>query len=106
MQAQIGTTILEQLGGNRFQVMTGARAAYTFAEGIQFTLPRNASKANRFRVTLDAATDTYSLKFWKLTKTKIVEVAAFDLVHVSELRSIFERVTGLATSLGTMGGQS
>ena len=49
--------ILEQLGGNKFIAMTGAKNFVSDGNTLRMTLPKNRSKANRLYVTLDA-TDT------------------------------------------------
>ena len=40
-------TILEQLGGNRFISMTGAKTFVWDDNKLQFSIPRNQSKANK-----------------------------------------------------------
>ena len=60
--SSVGDTILQQFGGNRFIVMTGARNIYTMKNGLQFDIGRNGSRANRVRVTLNGD-DTYTMQF-------------------------------------------
>ncbi len=62
----IAQTILAQLGGNRFVVMTGAKQLVDTGNGLQFSIGRGATnKANKVRVTLDT-TDTYVVEFFYL----------------------------------------
>ena len=58
----IAATILAQLGNAKFIAMTGAKNFMGFGNGLSMQLPRNASKANRLKITLDA-TDTYTVEF-------------------------------------------
>ena len=75
------------------------------------TLAKNHSKANRLTITLDEATDTYRMRFYKYTvgrlnkKTfewvpdKVVEVAEFDNVYCDMLQELFTQVTWMYTRL-------
>ena len=105
---RIADTILHQLGGNRFLAMTGANHLLSDGATLRMNLPRNASKANRLWVTLDA-TDTYTVRFFrysapryysrthKWSAEKIVEIAEFSDVYADQLQTIFTKVTGMFT---------
>ena len=43
----IANTILQQLGGNGFTVMTGSRNYINLGNGLQMSLARNKTSANR-----------------------------------------------------------
>ena len=58
------TTIFNQLGGNKFVVMTGAKYMVSSENGLTFQIGKNASKANLVKVTTNG-NDTYNLQFWK-----------------------------------------
>lgn len=60
----IATTILQQLGGNHFIVMTGAKNFIAIKDGIRFTIGRNGSKANMVQIILKWD-DTYTMQFWR-----------------------------------------
>lgn len=103
----VAETILQQLGGNKFIVMTGAKNFIKSNNGntLGFKLPKNAKDGiNYVEVTL-APTDTYILNFRKVAvnrKTGEVTnkmVRAYPMVYADQLREIFTRVTGLHTSL-------
>lgn len=93
----VAETILQQLGGQRFTAMTGSKNY--LADG------------NSLTVTLDEATDTYRMHFYKYTpghlnkKTfewvpdKVVEVAEFDNVYCDMLQELFTRITWMYTRL-------
>lgn len=97
-RAEIATTILNQLGGKHFQVMTGARDFAATGKGVQFKIGRNGSKANIVVIELEA-NDTYALKFCRFYKMEFSELESFDDVYCDQLKEIFTSYTGLATSL-------
>lgn len=100
----VGQTILQQLGGGRFVAMTGARGFVGGEYSLAFVLPRFAGlRINRVRITL-MANDTYVVQFLRVTKSKCESIATHTDVYAESLRDVFTRATGLATSLGTMGG--
>jgi hypothetical protein len=99
-------TIYEQLGGKRFGQMTGARDFMT-ADNPQprllFKLPRNkAGVGTTMEISL-LPNDTYLMVFFKMGRgakrfeRKILDRA--DGIYADQLRSVFERMTGLFTSL-------
>lgn len=63
---KVANMILEQLGGQKFLAMTGANHLVADGNTLRMALPKNASKANRLYITLDA-TDTYTMHFFKYT---------------------------------------
>ena len=71
----IANTILQQLGGHGFTVMTGSRNYINLSNGLQMSLARNKTSANRLKIILD-------------------EGGYFDM-----LQQIFTDVTGLYTRL-------
>ena len=67
---RIADIILQQLGGNKFLVMTGAKNLVADGNTLRMTLPKNCSRANRLYITLDAD-DTYTMRFFKYTASRI-----------------------------------
>lgn len=100
-QNQIAQTILQQLGGNRFMVMTGSKNFVASSNALSFSLARNASKANRCVITLDEGSDTYVVEFWNVNMKKVTmtTLKKYEGVYFDMLQSIFSDFTGLATSL-------
>jgi len=108
---KIADTILDQLGGNRFIAMTGAKNFVSDGNTLRMTLPKNGSKANRLYITLDMATDTYTMRFFHYTaprmnhkifafsSEKIKEVYETSGIYCDQLQSIFTSVTGFYTHL-------
>ena len=107
----VATEILRQLGGNVFIRMTGAKDFGTNGDNLTMTLPRNNSGANRLEITLDYATDTYNMRFFKYSKArislntgafspvKIKEIRSFSEVYCDQLQDIFTDVTGFDTHM-------
>lgn len=60
---EIAQTILQQLGGHQFTVMTGAKNFVAIENGLRFQIGRNATRANCVKVILDWD-DTYTMQFW------------------------------------------
>lgn len=108
----IANTIYQQLGGGKFTAMTGAKNFIALENGLRFNIPRNASKANKVTVTLDAD-DTYTVTFtkytpysFKITKNeiketpeKIVVIKEIEGVYCDMLQDTFTAVTGMYTRL-------
>jgi hypothetical protein len=104
MNSAIAETILEQLGGNRFLAMTGARdfvASETTAgeTALQFRLPRKFNGGNKLRITLRAS-DEYAVEFWHVKGTNIFQVGeTIERVQADALRRVFTSITGLLCTL-------
>lgn len=106
----VANTILEQLGGNMFIAMTGARNFLVDGNTLRMTLPKNRSNANRLYITLDG-TDTYTMYFFKFTagrlnKTtftwipdKTEDIRKLSGVYANMLQEIFTATTGMTTHL-------
>lgn len=94
----VANTILEQLGGNKFIAMTGAKNFVGDTDSLMFSIGRNSSKANKVRVTL-MPSDTYKVEFFQFRSLDLKVLKAYEDVYVDNLRSIFTSYTGLDTSL-------
>lgn len=99
----VANTIVQQLGGQRFRVMTGAKDFVGSDDGVSFRLPKAKDGINIVRVKL-TANDDYTVRFERLYKKgglpefKLVnEVTG---VYAENLRTVFTNNTGLYTSLG------
>jgi hypothetical protein len=96
MSHPIAQTILNQLGGNKFLAMTGAKNLVAGERELQmrFGLIRRT-----MRIEL-AANDTYRVRLYRLTRgLEVHTVAAQDDVTNEMLVPVVERMTGLRTSL-------
>lgn len=93
MSTQVAQTILAQLGGRRFLLMTGARNLVATENSLTFNLP--IGKAKRVTIELTPA-DTYSVTFWARKGPS----SDTEGVYCDSLASLVSRKTGLALSLG------
>ena len=102
----VAKTILAQLGGNRFVAMTGARNLGGTEDSLSFRLPGSGgfckNGINCVRIVLNSM-DLYDVTYMRIRGTKVTVVEEVNGLYADMLRENFERVTGLATSLGTMG---
>lgn len=108
----IASTILAQLGGKRFIVMTGAKDFIGLEDGLRFSIGRNASKTNRIEIKLNGS-DLYDMEFIKYSPAhlkvdhkrgladwvdeKRVTVKEFNDVYFDQLQDLFTDVTGMYT---------
>ncbi len=102
-------TILQQLGGNKFLVMTGAdklcaagRTDTNPNPWLRMDLRRNKAKVNRLKITL-MPTDTYKMEFYKQVlvdwEPVITNEQVFEMVYGEDLQTLFTSVTGYYTHL-------
>ena len=107
---EIANIILEQLGGNKFVVMTGAKHFKAIKNGLRMKIPKNKSKANSLDITLNYD-DTYTMRFYRyvaprlnsktlmMSEEKLEEVKKFEGVYFDQLQELFTEVTGMYTRL-------
>lgn len=91
--------ILEQLGGNKFIAMTGAKNFTRDGSSLRFKLPRSARDGiNLVTITLDPS-DTYTVQFAKYRALYVYPVKTVSDVYADSLTRVFTDATGLAVSL-------
>jgi hypothetical protein len=106
---QVAQTILQQLGGRRFIAMTGASSFSSGPDSLGFRVPtRLAGGIGGIVITLTQM-DDYRIESVRMRGS----IAKGDLraerkveaegVYCDNLQEAFTRITGLATSLGSMG---
>ena len=101
---QVAETILKQLGGGgRLKAMIGAKNFTSHPDGLgalSFQFPSPHRGPNRVKITLDPS-DTYTMEFGKITSRgmKYQKTKEIEGVYNDQLRSIFEKETGLYLSL-------
>jgi hypothetical protein len=98
----VAQTILEQLGGSRFLAMTGARDMVTVRNGLTMKVGRNTRGVTHVTITLTVH-DMYDMLFQRVHAHRVTLKAEKVHLYWDQLRPMFERETGLLTSLGTMG---
>ena len=110
----IASTILEQLGGNKFIAMTGCNHFVSDGNTLRMQIPRNAGKANRLWITLDGD-DTYTMRFFYYrqggirvdnNKMEVKEIPTIEKdiyvisgIYFDQLQEIFTEQTGMYTHL-------
>lgn len=104
--SEVGKIILEQLGGNKFIAMTGARAFLGIPNGLSFQLPGGGGRVrkgiNNVQIILKGD-DTYTMYFSRRRGLTFANVATVEGVYCDQLQTEFTINTGLHTTLGTMG---
>lgn len=96
----VGDTILEQLGGHRFVVMTGAKDFVLGYNSLQFRLPGNLTrdKSNKVRITLTEF-DLYTLETFRVRGIDCKTCSSETGIYFDSLQSMFTSFTGLDTHL-------
>ena len=94
MRNQVAETILNQLGGQRFAVMTGAYNLTGDTDCLIFKIPKALRGITAVRIALTPA-DTYTVTFYKVRGTSVTVVSEYKDVDVG----LFEEETGLYLSL-------
>jgi len=94
--------ILEQLGGNRFIAMTGAKNFLTHDDGLSFRLPTlpNYTKTgiNYVRIRLNDS-DLYDIEYAKIYGMKYTNKTTSQDLFCDMIAEDFETTTGLYTHL-------
>ena len=113
MANALAQTILQQMGGNKFLVMTGCKDLVWDEKNstLRMSIPKNGSKANRLWVTYNWGSDSYTMRFFRYTaprlnsktyewsEEKITEVAEFKEIYFDQLQELFTEVTKMYTRL-------
>lgn len=97
----VANTILEQLGGARFRLMTGANTFVSSEKSLQMKLPRSTQNgATHLKITLNGA-DLYDMA-WMRWNSQTLEMAVIETdegIYDEMLQDVFTTRTGLFTSL-------
>jgi hypothetical protein len=99
-QMTVADTILQQIGGNKFKAMTGAKHLADHGNGLSFKLPARFARddINYCKITLTAA-DLYDVEYGRLTGFDYEIVKETTGIFADQLRENFRDVTGLDTNL-------
>ena len=103
MDNQMAKTILQQIGGRRFVVMTGSHDFINLGNGLRMSLSRNKTSANRLEIIYDEGADLYNLRFYRQTfskktfEVKTKDIKTYEGAYCDMLEEIFTDVTGLYT---------
>lgn len=98
----VAQTILQQLGGRRFSLMTGAKDFSCNGQEphLSFRLPGNTTKnrINHVKIALNDS-DLYDATFNSIHGSKVKEIYKAEDVYVENLLDLFEDTTGLFVTL-------
>jgi hypothetical protein len=96
---EVAHTILNQLGGQRFIAMTGAKKFSAGDECLNFWIPLK-NGINNVNIALDV-NDTYRMTFNKWNAKKLENRLVYTVANVywDQLQDIFTEQTGLYTKL-------
>lgn len=92
---EVAKTILQQLGGKQFQMMTGAKNFVADENSLKFKIGSNAKRVGYVRIQLDPD-DTYTVQFMSSSGKLIKEL---DMIYADQLQSVFTDYTGMYTRL-------
>ena len=97
-ESQVAKTILQQLGGNRFIAMTGAKNFGSSRNSLQFKIGRNSKSISHVIVTLKSS-DLYDVEFIRIRGTSRKVVKKLRGIYADQLQQMFTKYTGLRTRL-------
>lgn len=92
--------IYQQLGGNKFKVMTGAKNLGFGDEGYSLSMKigKNNKQVTHVKIHLNEL-DTYDMTFSVIRRHRIVREETVNGVYDDMLQSVFTEQTGLDTHL-------
>lgn len=93
----VANEIARQIDGAAFFMM-GTTEKFGDETSLSFNV-RGSRIASKIKVTLDPATDTYEIDFYKIRKYEIVSHQSVERIYGDALCRVIERYTGLALSL-------
>lgn len=98
----VAKTILGQLGGSRFVVMTGSRNFVGGKNYLQFRIGKNKTSCNTVTITLNSL-DLYDVRFSRTAKSRghlsNKTQKEYENIYAECLPSVFTEYTGLYTFL-------
>ena len=97
-ESQVAKTILQQLGGNKFIAMTGAKNFGSSRNSLQFKIGRNSKSISHVIVTLKSS-DLYDVEFIRIRGTSRKVVKKLRGIYADQLQQMFTKYTGLRTRL-------
>jgi hypothetical protein len=90
---QVGKTIVQQLGGNRFVMMTGAKFLF-LSDSVSIKLTIGSMKSVDVRLEAD---DTYTV--FGVSRKKSIKPTLLNGIYAEDLAKVFTSITGLDTHL-------
>ena len=97
-ESQVAKTILQQLGGNRFIAMTGAKNLGASSKSLQMKIGRNSKSISHVVITLKSS-DLYDMEFIRIRGTSRKVVKKVTGVYADMLGKMFKKYTGMNVRL-------
>lgn len=94
----VAKTILEQLGGRQFILLTGSKNFLGDDNSLTFAIGRNDKAVTHCKITLDPS-DTYTVTFMRIRKFQVTTISTHSDIYFDGLKDLFERETGLYVTL-------
>ena len=95
----VAREILNQLGGNKFRVMTGAKNFIDTGDGLSMRIGRNKTSSNYLKITLNSM-DLYDMEFAKVSRMgEKKSITEYNNVYNDSMVEVFEKHTGMYTKL-------
>ncbi len=95
----VASTILAQLGGNKFLAMTGASNLLDLGNGLQFKIGRGARDGITHARIVLRADDTYDVEFHRVRGVSVWAKGEKNGVYADQLRAVFTDRTGFDCTL-------
>ena len=90
--------LLNQLGGNRFKAMVGAKDFGIGSTGLHFKIGRNSKSISHIAIRLTSM-DVYEMKFLRVRAGNVKVVKKVNNVYADQLGVIFKKYTGMNVRL-------
>ena len=95
----VAKTILSQLGGNKFAVMTGAKNFVDCGDALSMRIGRNKTSSNYLIITLNMMY-LYDVRFSRVSpKGGERSITEYNNIFNDQLVEVFEKHTGMYTKL-------
>lgn len=90
--------LLQQLGGNKFIAMTGAKNFVKDTNSLSFRITNAKYGINYVKITLNSM-DTYDMEFGRIDKSEYRVISYIEGIYNDNLQETFTENTGLDTHL-------
>ena len=91
-------TLVQQLGGNKFKMMTGAKNFGIDGKSLTFSIGRNSKGINFVRIKLTSM-DLYDIQFAQLRMGQVKVKSTAKRVYGDQLGKVFKKHTGMNVRL-------
>ena len=91
-------TLIQQLGGNKFKMMTGAKNFGIDGKSLTFSIGRNSKGVNYVRIKLTSR-DLYDMEFAQLRAGQVKVKSKEKGVYADQLGKMFKKHTGMNVRL-------